>query len=349
VVEALVGRPDSDVAARKDTRMTIKLSPVSQDVDSPGSTSAQLISRRVILRRMGTALAAVPVLPLLACNSSSSNDDASSGTDTGTSSDAGSTGWATGGTAAMKDKASYPNPFSSGAPTACALSCAMTQGPCYSSQSETIQDISYGMDGLPMRMYLQIVDESCNPVSGALVDVWHVSPAGKYSGNDSANENVAYCTGNDSDYTSHVYFRGKQTTDAKGVVFFDGCFPGWYSGRTVHIHFAISVGGQAYVTTQLFFDDTLTDVIVASQPIYDARGARDTTNQNDGVISASAVSDYLLSTQKMTDGAMLSWKTIVLRTSLSESLCTAPAGTMLGGGPGGGGPGEDGGPPPDRG
>src|SRR4051794_30801239 len=63
VVGALVGRTDNDVAARKDTRMTIKLSPVSQD--SPGSTSAQLISRRVILRRMGTALAAVPVLPLL--------------------------------------------------------------------------------------------------------------------------------------------------------------------------------------------------------------------------------------------------------------------------------------------
>ena len=84
-------------------------------------------------------------------------------------------------------------------------------------------------------------------------------------------------------------------------------------------------------------------------------GARDTSNQNDGVISAAAVGDYLLSTQKMTDGAMLSWKTIVLLTSLSESLCAAPGGTMSGGGPGGdggppgGGPGGDGGPPPGRG
>jgi len=313
----------------------------------PNQVSPDLISRRVILYRMGTALAAVPVIPLLACNSSSgtaNNNDDASGTDAASSGDTSTIAWATGGTAAMKDKASYPNPFASGAPTACALSCAMTQGPCYSSQSETIQDISYGMNGLPMRMYLQIVDETCTPVSGALVDVWHVSPAGKYSGNDSANEDVAYCTGNDGDYTSHVYFRGKQTTDAKGVVFFDSCFPGWYSGRTVHIHFTITVGSQSYVTTQLFFDDALTTEIVGSQPIYDARGARDTTNQNDGVISAAAVGDYLLTTQKMTDGAMLSWKTIVLRTSLSESLCTAPGGTMSGGGPGG-----DGGPPPGRG
>jgi protocatechuate 3,4-dioxygenase beta subunit len=325
--------------------MTTKLSPAPHH-DHARSTS-RLISRRVILRRMGTALAAVPVIPLLGCSSSSatsSTDDAGTGTGGDASDGASSIAWATGGTAAMRDKANYPNPFASGGPTACVLTCAMTQGPCYSSQSEVIQDISYGMDGLPMRMYLQIVDASCAPVSGALVDVWHVSPAGKYSGNDSLNENIAFCTGNDSDYTSHVYFRGKQTTDSKGLVFFDTCFPGWYSGRTVHIHFTISAGGQTYATTQLFFDDTLTTEIVASQPIYDARGARDTTNQNDGVISAAAVGDYLLSTQKMTDGAMLSWKTIVLRTSLSESLCTAPGGTMSGGGPAG-----DGGPPPGRG
>jgi len=190
-------------------------------------------------------------------------------------------------------------------------------------------------------MYLQILDESCAPVSGAVVDVWHVSAVGKYSGNDSVNENVAFCTGNDSDFTSHLYFRGKQTTDSKGVVFFDTCFPGWYSGRTIHIHMTVSVGNQAYVTTQLFFADTLSDEIVGSQPLYDTRGARDTTNQNDSVISSSAVGDYLFETAKMTDGAMLASKTLILRTSLSESLCDVLGGSMSGGGPGG-----DGGPPP---
>jgi protocatechuate 3,4-dioxygenase beta subunit len=214
----------------------------------------------------------------------------------------------------------------------------MTEGPCYSAQSVEIQDISYGYNGLPTRMYFQVVDDACKPVAGAVVDVWHVSAVGKYSGNDSANENVAFCTGNDSDFTSHLYFRGKQTTDANGVVFFDTCFPGWYSGRTVHVHFTISVGGQAYATSQVFFPDTLDDEIISTQPLYKDRGTRDTTNETDSVISASAVSDYLFEYKKMSDGAMLAWKTLVIRSSLSTASCSAPGGS--------GGPGGDGGPPP---
>jgi protocatechuate 3,4-dioxygenase beta subunit len=247
----------------------------------------------------------------------------------------------------MVDTANYPNPFAEAALTTCALTCTMTEGPCYDSASETIQDISYGYAGLPVRMYLRVVDDACKPVSAATVDVWHVSPIGKYSGDDAANENVSFCTGDDPDFTSHLYFRGKQNTDANGVVFFDTCFPGWYSGRTVHVHLTISVGARAYVTTQLFFRDTLVDEIVAREPLYDARGTRDTTNETDTVISASAVSDYLFETERMSDGAMLAWKTIVVRSNTSDSLCTAPGGSSGSGGPGGpGGEGGPGGPPP---
>lgn len=312
-------------------------------------------TRRFVLRRVGAALVAAPLIPFVACDSGgsagSSTDGGTGGTGGGTGTGTGGAGtaadggtdgssipWATGGTASMRDKASYPNPFASGAPTACALTCAMTVGPCYSSQSEMIQDISYGKSGLPLRMVLQIVNESCQPVAGALVDVWHTGPGGVYSGNDAVNENVAFCTGNDADYTSHVYFRGKQVSDANGLVSFDTCFPGWYSGRTIHIHMTISVGGQAYVTTQLFFPDTLDDEIVGTQPLYDTRGARNTTNLTDTVITASALPDYLFQTQKMTDGAMLAWKTIVLRTSLSSAECSVAGSSGPGGGPADGGP-----------
>ncbi|HEY2513285.1 MAG TPA: hypothetical protein VGI39_20595 [Polyangiaceae bacterium] len=292
---------------------------------------------------------------LAACSSKTdlTGDDAGTGAagDGGTSTaagdaasavdvDASGVAWATGGTASMTGKANYPNPFASGTPTTCAMTCELTQGPCYSSQSVEIQDISYGYDGLPMRIYLQILDESCKPVSGAVVDVWHVSPVGKYSGDDSANEQIAFCTGNDSDFTSHLYFRGKQTTDANGIVYFDTCFPGWYSSRTVHIHMTISVGGQAYVTTQLCFDDALDDEIIASQPIYDTRGKRDTTNSTDSVYSSGSFADYEFQTAKMTDGAMLAWKTLILRSSLSETICGG------GGSSSGGATGDGGGPPP---
>jgi protocatechuate 3,4-dioxygenase beta subunit len=258
--------------------------------------------------------------------------------------DAGSVAWATGGTASMTGKAAYPNPFAAGCnfPTTCATAtCELTQGPCYSDQSVEIQDISYGYSGLPTRLYFQLLDDSCKPVSGAVVDVWHVSAVGKYSGDDSTNEDIAFCTGNDTDFTSHLYFRGKQTSDANGIVYFDTCFPGWYSSRTVHVHLTISVGGSVYVTTQLCFDDALVDSIIAGQPLYDTRGKRDTTNTTDTVFSASDYEEYEFAIAKMPDGAMLAWKSIILRSSLSESVCGG--GTSEGGAGGGGGPGGEGG------
>jgi protocatechuate 3,4-dioxygenase beta subunit len=304
-------------------------------------------------RRDALALGAATMLGRLlwACvggsgSGEASGDDAGeAGTDdaVGTLIDAETEGgaWASGGTAAMTAKATYPNPFTD-LPATCTATCELTEGPCYSSQSVAIQDISYGYAGLPMRMMLRVLDENCKPVSGAVVDVWHVGPTGKYSGDDTAHENVAFCTGNDADFTSHVYFRGKQTTDESGVVFFDTCFPGWYAGRTIHVHMTITVGGQAYVTTQLGFADTLDDEIVSTEPIYKDRGARDTTNTSDTVLPATGVEAYLFDTQKMTDGAMLAWKTLILRKSLGESVCS-PAGA--GGPPGGGGPPPDAAPP----
>jgi protocatechuate 3,4-dioxygenase beta subunit len=262
--------------------------------------------------------------------------------------------WATGGTAAMSGN--YPDPFASGLGTACDLTCSATIGPCY-AVSPTRQDISEGQDGLPVRLAFLIVDESCNPVPGATIEIWHCSPAGVYSGNesDSATLDVAFCTGNDATAQASRFFRGIQTADANGRVDFDTCFPGWYSSRTIHIHFIVRVNGTEYVTSQFVFDDALDDEIVATQPLYNTRGARDTTNATDNVVSADTAAAYSFQTQRMADGAMLAWKAIVVRSSTSAALCNI--GNMNGGpgGPGGDGgmmgppPGDGGFPPPDGG
>jgi protocatechuate 3,4-dioxygenase beta subunit len=243
--------------------------------------------------------------------------------------DGGRATWAGGGTAAMTAKANYPNPFSAPTSPTCAMTCELQQGPCWDSTAEERQDISDGLAGLPMRLHLRLVDESCKPISGAVVDVWHVSPVGKYSGNDSAHENVAFCTENEADFTSHKYFRGKQTSDANGVVTFDSCFPGWYHGRAIHVHAMVTVNGQAFLTTQLCFDDALNAEIISTQPIYNARGMLDTTDAHDGVFPAQDFSSFLIQTSKMIDGAMLAWKTIIVRSQLSETLC-APSGSHSG-------------------
>jgi protocatechuate 3,4-dioxygenase beta subunit len=303
---------------------------------TPGSAERPA-TRRQMLRGLGTALAFAPFGALWAC-APEDDADGSVGGDADEAGSGGSAGsgnvvdpgaWASGGTAAMTASASYPDPFASSLGSACALTCSATLGPCYAETVER-KDISEGQPGLPVRMVLMVVDESCNPVEGATVDVWHCSPTGLYSGDDASE----MCTSNDEEARAGRWFRGVQTTDAGGRVEFDTCFPGWYSSRTIHVHFTVRIGGTEYVTSQLVFDDTLDDEIVASQPIYKDRGARDTKNTNDNVVGGATVTDYTFQTQRMSDGAMLAWKALVVRSSTASELCSI------------GGQGGPGGPPP---
>jgi protocatechuate 3,4-dioxygenase beta subunit len=76
--------------------------------------------------------------------------------------------------------------------------------------------------------------------------------------------------------------RGIQPTDARGLARFTIVYPGWYRGRTVHIHVKVHVGGNVVHTGQLFFPDALTDAVYRGAP-YDSRPNRDTTNATDAI------------------------------------------------------------------
>jgi protocatechuate 3,4-dioxygenase beta subunit len=75
-------------------------------------------------------------------------------------------------------------------------------------------------------------------------------------------------------------------TDANGIARFATIFPGWYSGRAVHIHFKIRSSPSATrgseFTSQIYFDDAVTDR-VHSNPPYAAKGARNIRNAADGI------------------------------------------------------------------
>jgi protocatechuate 3,4-dioxygenase beta subunit len=291
---------------------------------SKNPSNEQRLDRRQALAWLGSAGVAL----LASCGDSGSTSGGAGGATSTSTGNAG--GWATGGTASMSGD--YPDPFTSGLGSACILTCSQTLGPCYGT-TLVRKDISDGHDGLPVRLSLLVVDESCKPIEGATVDIWHTAPEGAYS----AFAAGSFCNPSDDDLSSKTFFRGVQVTDANGRVDFDTCFPGWYSGRSIHIHFTIRINDEEYVTSQLYFPDTLTDEIVAGQPLYSDRGARDTNNTNDSVISAEAVGDYTVETAKMPDGALQAWKVLVIRSSLATALCTAPGGSG-GPGPGPGGP-----------
>src|SRR4030095_2511853 len=66
----------------------------------------------------------------------------------------------------------------------------------------------------------------CAPLAGAIVDIWHCDADGVYSGTRG----------------SERFLRGYQVSDANGRVRFVTIYPGWYSGRAVHIHFKVRSG-----------------------------------------------------------------------------------------------------------
>jgi protocatechuate 3,4-dioxygenase beta subunit len=119
---------------------------------------------------------------------------------------------------------------------------------------------------------------SCTPLAGALVDIWHCDALGVYS--DVVDTNGLF------DTKGQKFLRGYQLTNEEGLVEFITIYPGWYTGRTVHVHFKIRTdpaSQDAYeFTSQIYFDDSTTDQVYTQAP-YDMKGQRDTTNANDGI------------------------------------------------------------------
>ena len=80
----------------------------------------------------------------------------------------------------------------------------------------------------------------------------------------------AACTPRPAAEADERFLRGIQRTDAKGVAIFSTLYPGWYQGRTVHIHTMVHIGGNVVHTGQLYFSDAVTDVVYRRSPVQPA-------------------------------------------------------------------------------
>jgi protocatechuate 3,4-dioxygenase beta subunit len=214
-------------------------------------------------------------------------------------------GWATGGTKAITGM--YRDPFEQGLGSMCVLSAAQVEGPCR-APTVSRKDISEGVDGLPVRLAFKVVNAKCQPIAGAVVEVWHTSFLGLYS----TEYGTPFCNKDDAVAKRAGWFRGTRTADALGRVDFDTCFPGWYPGRTTHIHFSVKVKGVESIISQLYFDDALSSEVFSTHPTYKARGNKDTSNQGDGILQ-DAKGDLFLQTERQADGVMLAWKALSVR------------------------------------
>ena len=140
--------------------------------------------------------------------------------------------------------------------------------------------------GIPLKLTIAVQNlssSSCGALVGAYVDIWHCDAKGIYS--DESTYNPGGGTGS-VNTSGQKFLRGYQITDDSGKVTFTTIYPGWYSGRTIHIHFRIRTYSGTTVlgnfVSQVFFDDTVNNTVMA-QSSYSRSSARDTTNSNDMV------------------------------------------------------------------
>ncbi|MHB8625600.1 MAG: intradiol ring-cleavage dioxygenase [Aggregatilineales bacterium] len=242
-------------------------------------------------------------------------------------------------------QAATPAPTVEATALACVASPSMTEGPYF--VDEMLKRVDIRVDptdnavkpGVPLKLAITLFSVNgnvCSPLKGAQVDIWHCDAAGLYS-DEAANNTVG-----------KKFLRGYQVTDDNGLVNFTTIYPGWYQGRTVHIHVKVRTfaadGTASYAfNSQMFFDDSLSDAIHA-QPPYSAHGKRNTTNATDMVFNGTdqGTADphdmgekMLLTLTKDSDGYASS---VYMGVDLSKPSPSSNGGPDFNGGPGGGPP-----------
>jgi protocatechuate 3,4-dioxygenase beta subunit len=152
----------------------------------------------------------------------------------------------------------------------CVLTPEQTEGPYYIAGEKVRRNITDGRPGSPLLLRPLVVDASnCKAIKNAAVDIWHADATGVYSGFGAGA-------------SSRTFMRGIQRTNARGHALFRTVYPGWYQGRTVHIHVKVHLGGNVVHTGQLYFPEAVTDAVYRKPP-YSSRPNRDTRNVNDAV------------------------------------------------------------------
>jgi protocatechuate 3,4-dioxygenase beta subunit len=168
----------------------------------------------------------------------------------------------------------------------CILAPEQTQGPYYIAREKVRKDIRQGRQGTLLRLRLTVVDATtCKPLKGAAADVWHCDAGGIYSGYESASQGGAP-GGGAGPTDKDTFLRGIQLTNARGQAEFLTIYPGWYRGRTVHIHVKVHLGGangHVVHTGQLYFPESVTGKVYRTAAYKQRAAARDTFNSTDSI------------------------------------------------------------------
>jgi protocatechuate 3,4-dioxygenase beta subunit len=184
-----------------------------------------------------------------------------------------------------------------GAPT-CALTAETIAGPTWFDAHDVRSDIKDDRPGVPLQLAFRVVQlPACTPLPRAVVDLWHCDALGFYSGFAGAAAGDGGRAGGRDQYgdaqsaatDAERFLRGTQMTDPSGLVQFSTVYPGWYPTRTVHLHLKVHLAEATVLTTQLFFDDAVSDSVHSANDPYRGHPGRDTRNSRDPFYSSTAL------------------------------------------------------------
>ena len=162
-------------------------------------------------------------------------------------------------------------------PGGCLLMPQAVEGPFYFDPKLGRSNISEGHAGVPVKVKLQLLGADCRPLEGARLDLWHADAQGVYSGYDGQGDARNYSS------RGQHFLRGSQFADSDGRIEFQSIFPGWYAGRTTHMHLKAFIGGTGVLTAQIYFPDAINEFIYTNVEAYRRPLQRDTLNATDGI------------------------------------------------------------------
>ncbi|MBA4053264.1 MAG: intradiol ring-cleavage dioxygenase [Marivirga sp.] len=197
-------------------------------------------------------------------------------------------------------------------------------GNCTSTDSETagpfptkdpsslvMANIVSDRTGVPFSILVTIQDKNnnCAALEGAIVDIWHCDKDGYYS-------EYGGTTMQTVDFTAVHFLRGRQTTDSNGMVGFTSIFPGWYTGRSTHIHVHIyNAAGTSLLVTQIGFpegNNSAVNLVNASTANGYTKGMSGYTyNSADNIFADSQETEIGTVTGSISDGFELTHTIVV--------------------------------------